>query len=163
VAGELRDAHLTEDTCRTGAILAWHQADAASDWAPQSLARQQALTLTYGAQQAGARRQALERIAEARATWHQATESARQRALAADTELRRRHPGTGLQPVHPEQGHDTRIHSNIGRKGHDLAREREADAQDETRARRTADHQELLGGQRAGRHAQPELELEAGG
>ena len=96
------------------------------------------------------------------AAWHQANEPARQRALAADTELRRRHPGIDLQPVHSEQGHGTRIHSNIGREGHDLVRQREADALYETRAPRTADRQERLGGQRGGRHAQPELEPEAG-
>src|SRR5215472_6749802 len=54
VAKELRDAHLAEETCRTDAILAWRQADTARGWAQQSLARQQALTLTSRAQQAGA-------------------------------------------------------------------------------------------------------------
>jgi hypothetical protein len=162
VAEELRDAHLTEDTCRTAAILAWHQADAAPDWAQRSLARQHALTLGSRAQQAGARRQALEQIAETRAAWHQATEPTRQRALAADAELRRRHPGIDLRPIHSEQGHGTRIRSNIGREGLDLARQREADAFYETRARRAVERQERLGG-RPGRHAEPELEPEAGG
>ncbi len=115
-AEELRDAHLAEDTCRTGAILAWHQADAARDWAQGSLARQQALALISRAQKAGALRQALGQIAEARAAWHHATEPTRQRALAAETELRRRHPGIDLPPFHSEQEHGARTQHNVGRE-----------------------------------------------
>jgi hypothetical protein len=163
VADELRDAHLAEDTCRTGAILAWRQADTAQDWAQQSLARQQALTLTSRAQQAGARRQALEQAAEARAAWHQATEPARQQALGADTELRRRHPGIDLTPLHTAQEPGAETKPNVGKEGHELVRQPEVDAFYEMLARRTAGRQAGLGGQRAGRHAQPELEREAGG
>src|SRR5262249_10147794 len=135
--------------------------EAAAGWAQRSLARQQALTLTSRAQQAEARRQALEQIARARAAWHQATEPTRQQAYAADTELRRRHPGIDLRPLHSEQGHGTQ--PKVGREGHELVRVREADAFYGMRARRTADRLERQGGQRTGQHAQPELELEAGG
>jgi hypothetical protein len=102
-ARELREAHLAEDACRADAALAWQQADAARNWAERSLAQQRALELSSRVQQAGARRQALEHIAEARVAWHKATESARQRALAADTELRRRHSCIELSPLHPEE------------------------------------------------------------
>jgi hypothetical protein len=163
VAEDLREAHLAEDTCRADAVLAWHQADAARDWVERSLARQQALALSSRAQQAGGRRQALDQIAEARGAWREATEQARQRALAADTELRRRHPGIDRQPLHPEQEHGVRTQPNIGSERGELMRQREAEALRETRARRTADRQEPLGGRRAGRHAQPDLEPEAGG
>jgi hypothetical protein len=36
---------------------------------------------------------------EARRLWHRATEVSRQRALVADTELRRRHPGMQFPPL----------------------------------------------------------------
>ena len=40
-------------------------------------------------------------MAEARRRWHAATELTRQRALAADAELRRRYPDAELPPLHP--------------------------------------------------------------
>ena len=54
------------------------------------------------AQEVGAYREALTEIAEARRRWHAATGLDRQRALMADTELRRRHPDVELPPLHPE-------------------------------------------------------------
>ena len=56
----------------------------------------------YGAlaQEVGAYREALTEVAEARRRWHAATELDRQRALIADTELRRRHPEAELPPLH---------------------------------------------------------------
>jgi Protein of unknown function (DUF664) len=128
VAEGLRDAHLAEDTSRTSAILAWHQADAAQGWAQRSLGRQHALALSSRAQQAGIRRQALEQMTEVRAAWYHATEPTRQRALAADTELCRRHPGIDLPPLHPEQEHTPPTQPNIGRESEDLKRQREAHA-----------------------------------
>jgi len=114
VAGDLREAHLAEDACRADAVMAWQQADAPRDWAERSLARQQALALSSRAQQAGARRQALEQIAEARVAWHEVTEPTRQRALAADAELRRRHPGIDLPPLHPQEQHAAAIAAQAG-------------------------------------------------
>jgi len=163
VAERLRDAHLAEDTCRTGAILAWHQADDAQGWAERSLARQQALELSSRAQEAGARRQALEQAAEARAAWHQATEPGRQQAMTADTELRRRHPGIDLTPLHTEQQHGTRTQPGVGWRGDDLGRQHGARALGEPRPRRTAGHEEPQAAFRAGRQTQPNLEPEAGG
>src|SRR6185437_7085894 len=110
---------------RRGAILPWHQAETAQGWAQRSLARQQALELTSRAQQAGARRQAFEQRTEARTAWHHATEPIWQRAQAADTELRRRHPGIDLPPLRPEQEDGALTQPNIGRH-EDLRREREA-------------------------------------
>ena len=49
---------------------------------------------------------ALADIAAARQRWHTATEADRQRALMADTELRRRHPDLELPPLHPEEDMD---------------------------------------------------------
>jgi hypothetical protein len=55
------------------------------------------------AQELGARREQLAEIDDARRAWHAATEESRQRALVADTELRRRHPGMDLPPLHPDE------------------------------------------------------------
>jgi hypothetical protein len=45
--------------------------------------------------------EALTQVAVARLAWRSATEQARQRALAADAELRRRHPEIEVPPLHP--------------------------------------------------------------
>ena len=93
VAGELRDAHLAEDTYRADAVRAWHRADAAAERGRAGQARQEAEEYSALAQEVGAYREALTEVAEARRRWHAATELARQRALAADAELRRAPPG----------------------------------------------------------------------
>jgi conjugative relaxase-like TrwC/TraI family protein len=96
VTRELREAYLAEDRYRAGAVLARHRAEAAQGWARRSLARQQALELSALGRRARTRRQSLEHVAEARHAWHEATAEARRHALAADNELRRRHPGIDL-------------------------------------------------------------------
>jgi hypothetical protein len=101
VADELRHAHLAEDRYRADAVRAWYRADAAANRAERAQARQEAEGFSALAQEVGARRQALTEVAEARRRWHAATELTRQQALAADAELRRRHPDTELPPLHP--------------------------------------------------------------
>jgi AAA domain len=101
VADELRDAHIAEDTYRADAVLAWHRADAAADEAERTGALREAEEYGALAQEVGAYCEALTEIAEARRRWHAATELDRQRALIADTELRRRHPEVELPPLHP--------------------------------------------------------------
>jgi AAA domain len=103
VAGELREAHLAEDTYRADAVRAWHRADAAADEAERAQARQEAEQHSALAQEVGAHREALTEIAAARRAWHAATELDREKALMADTELRRRHPDAELPPLHPEK------------------------------------------------------------
>jgi conjugative relaxase-like TrwC/TraI family protein len=100
VADELRDAHIAEDTYRADAVLAWHRADAAPDEAGRAGALREAEEYGALAQEIGAYREALTEVAEARRRWHAATEQDRQRALTADTELRRRHPEAELPPLH---------------------------------------------------------------
>jgi hypothetical protein len=100
VAGELRAAHLAEDTYRTNAIRAWHRADAATGVIKRAQAQRLAEHYSVLAQEVGAHREALTEVAEARRRWHTATEQTRQQALAADAELRRRHPDTELPPLH---------------------------------------------------------------
>ncbi len=100
VADELRDAHIAEDTYRADAVLAWHRADAAPDEAERAGALREAGEYGALAQEVGAYREALTEVAEARRRWHAATELDRQRALTADTELRRRHPEAEIPPLH---------------------------------------------------------------
>ena len=101
VAAELRDAHIAEDTYRADAVLAWHRADAAADETERTGFLREAGEYGALAQEVGAYREALTQVAEARRRWHTATEQDRQRALAADTELRRRHPEAELPPLQP--------------------------------------------------------------
>ena len=100
VAGELREAHLAEDSYRADAILAWHRADAAADDAGRDRALREAEGFSALAQEIGAYREALTEVAEARRRWHAATELDRQRAISADAELRRRYPESELPPLH---------------------------------------------------------------
>ena len=102
VARELREAHIAEDTYRADAVRAWQRTDAAAGQAEREQARREAEGYGALAQDVGAHREALAEIAETRRRWHEATEPDRQRALAADTELRRRHPEIELPPLHPE-------------------------------------------------------------
>jgi conjugative relaxase-like TrwC/TraI family protein len=101
VADELRDAHIAEETYRADAVLAWHRADAAADEAERARVLREAGEYGALAQEVGAYREALTEVAEARQRWHAATEPDRQRALIADTELRRRHPDAELPPLQP--------------------------------------------------------------
>lgn len=100
VARELREAFIAEDTYRADAVIAWHRVDATGDPGERESARCDAEGLTAVVQEVGERREALAEIDQARRAWHEATEESRQRALAADTELRRRHPGIDLPPLH---------------------------------------------------------------
>jgi conjugative relaxase-like TrwC/TraI family protein len=103
VVDELRSAHLAEDAYRTDAVRAWHRADATTDPAEQASIRQEAEQSGALAQEIGAYREALTEVAEARRHWHAATEPDRQQAVAADAELRRRHPDLELPPLHPAE------------------------------------------------------------
>jgi hypothetical protein len=102
VAAELREAAIAADTYHADAVLAWYRADAAADLAERESAQEEAEALSVLAQEVGAHRDALAEIDEARRAWHAATDATRQRALAADTELRRRHPGIDLPLLETE-------------------------------------------------------------
>jgi len=102
VAGELREAHIAEDTYRADAVHAWHRADAAGAETERDQARHEAEAFSALAQEVGAHREALAEVANARRAWHAATEASRWRALIADTELRRWYSGINLAPVHAD-------------------------------------------------------------
>lgn len=103
VADELREAHLAENAYRADAVRAWHRVDAAADKADRAQARQEAERYSALAQEVGAHREALTEVAEARRRWHDAIELARQQALAADAQLRQRHPEADLPPLHSKE------------------------------------------------------------
>ena len=104
VAGEARDAHIAEDSYRADAVHAWYRADIAADKAAREKARQGAEQFSALAQEVGSYREKLTQITDARRAWNAATEASRQRALMADTELRRRHLHVELPPLHsPEE------------------------------------------------------------
>ncbi len=100
VRGEIRRAQIDADRARRNA-----EAAATAD-ARQRL--MQLATVRAGWEQAV--RDLAARLAEAQAgydAWEQATAPTRDRAVAADAELRRRHPDTWIEPLraqHPEQG-----------------------------------------------------------
>ena len=108
VAGELRAAHLAEDAYRAQAVRTWHRADAETGVISRARAQRLAARYSALAQEVGAYREALTEVAETRRRWHTATDQNRQQALAADAELRRRHPNLELPPLHlpddPTQG-----------------------------------------------------------
>jgi hypothetical protein len=106
VVGELRDAHIAEDTYRADAVRAWHRADAAADEAERTRVRREAKEHGALAQEVGAYREALTEVAEARRRWHAATALDRQRALMSDTELRRRYPDAELPSLHSREEPD---------------------------------------------------------
>ncbi len=103
VVSELREAHLAEDTYRSDAVRVWYRADAAADETERAQAQREAQESSALAQEVDAHREDLAEVAAARRAWHAATELDRQRALMADTELRRRHPGAELPPLHPDE------------------------------------------------------------
>jgi hypothetical protein len=106
VVAELREAHLAEDAHRADAVHAWYRVDAAPDEAQRDAARHEAEANSSLAQEVGAHREALAEVDEARRRWHAATEVPRQKALMADTELRRRHADLELPRLHPAEEAD---------------------------------------------------------
>ncbi len=103
VARELREACIAEDTYRADAVQAWHRVDAAADQDAQAEAHREAEGLSELAQDVGVQRERLAEIDQARRAWHAVTEDSRQRALVADSELRRRHSGIELPLLHPDE------------------------------------------------------------
>ena len=93
-----RDAHVR-------AVRAKYEASAASDGA--AFGRQLLLAQTWRALEAKAAREAdmFASVQETRGKWQQLTQPILQLAIAADTELRRRHPGMRIEPLrsHPAE------------------------------------------------------------
>jgi len=101
VAEELRLMRVAERDARVNAVRAEHEGTAASD--EQTAARHCQLARIWRALEAKAAREA-EMFAAAQDTrreWEAITETTRRTALAADTELRRRHPDMRIEPLRP--------------------------------------------------------------
>jgi hypothetical protein len=99
VGEEMRLARLQARTAYENAIREEHEARAAS--VPESMQRHEYLVGMWRAMEAKATRIAamLTDAQETRRQWAAMTESTRRVAVAADLELRRRHPGQVLEPL----------------------------------------------------------------
>ena len=99
VAEELRLARLQARTAWENTIRAEHEACAAAD--PEAARRHQAAASMWRAMETKATRIAdeLAAVHETRRQWDALTEPTRRVAVAADMELRRRHPDMDLEPL----------------------------------------------------------------
>lgn len=104
VAEELRLARLQARTARENTTRATHAARAAAD--PQTAARHRDLARIWDAMHTRATSVAgtLATAQQTRRQWAALTDSTRRMALAADLELRRRHPDAKLPPLVPPAG-----------------------------------------------------------
>jgi TrwC relaxase/AAA domain len=101
VARELRLMRITERDAQVHAIRAEHETRAAKD--ENTAARHRQLAEIWRALEAKAAKEAAI-FAEAQDTrrhWEAVTETTRRIAIAADLELRRRHPGLRIEPLRP--------------------------------------------------------------
>ena len=101
VAEELRLACIAERDAHVNAIRAEHERRAAHD--EQAAARHQQLARIWRALEAKAATEAgiFAAAQETRRQWETVTEPTRRIAIAADLELRRRHPGRRIPPLRP--------------------------------------------------------------
>ena len=99
VAAELRLTMRAGDGARERAVRAEFEAQAATDAAVRARHREQAGLWRQLEAKAGQERAAFAAARETRAAWDEITGPTRRVALAADVELRRRHPGMQLDPL----------------------------------------------------------------
>jgi conjugative relaxase-like TrwC/TraI family protein len=101
VAEELRIMRKAERDAHVNAIRAEHESRAAKD--EQTAARHQQLAGIWQALEAKAAKEAamFTAVQDTRQHWEAVTETTRRIAIAADIELRRRHPGIQLEPLRP--------------------------------------------------------------
>jgi hypothetical protein len=101
VAEELRLMHIAQRDAHVSAVRAEHDAAAASD--PGTAARHQELAATWHALETKAAQEVatFSITQDTRRHWEQVTQTTRAIAIAADTELRRRHPRLRLGPLRP--------------------------------------------------------------
>ena len=101
VAEELRLARIAERDAHVNAIRAEHERRAAHD--DQAAARHQQLARIWRALEAKAATEAgiFAATQQTRRQWETVTEPTRRIAIAADLELRRRHPGRQIPPLRP--------------------------------------------------------------
>jgi hypothetical protein len=109
VSEELRLMRLAERDAHVNAVRAEHESHATHD--EQAAARHRTLARSYRALQAKATREAaiFSAAQETRRQWETVTETTRRIAIAADAELRRRHPGLRIKPLRPHPAEATGI------------------------------------------------------
>ena len=121
VAEELRLMRQAERDAHVNAVRAEHEHRAAHD--PQTAARHQHLARIWRALEAKAAREAemFAAVQETRRQWEAVTQTTRRIAIAADLELRRRHPDLPIPPLRPhpaEQDGDPRTVHRTSRPGY---------------------------------------------
>jgi conjugative relaxase-like TrwC/TraI family protein len=101
VAEELRLMRKAERDAHVNAVRAEHESRATKD--EQTAARHQQLARSWQALEAKAAKEAaiFTAVQDTRHQWEAVTETTRRIAIAADIELRRRHPGLQLEPLRP--------------------------------------------------------------
>jgi hypothetical protein len=101
VAEELRLMRLTERDAHVNAVRAEHESRATKN--EHTVARHQQLAGIWRALEAKAAKEAamVTAVQDTRQQWEAVTETTRRVAIAADIELRRRHPGLQLEPLRP--------------------------------------------------------------
>jgi hypothetical protein len=101
VADELRLMRVAERDAHVNAVRAEHESRAAKD--EQIAARHQQFAGIWQALEAKAAKEAaiFTAVQDTRQQWEAVTETTRRIAIAADIELRRRHPGSQLEPLRP--------------------------------------------------------------
>ena len=101
VSEELRLMRQAERDAHVNAVRAEHEHRAAHD--PQTAARHQDLARIWRALETKAAREAqvFAAVQETRRQWEAITQATRRIAIAADLELRRRHPGLAIPPLRP--------------------------------------------------------------
>ena len=101
VAEELRLMRITERDAHVNAVRAEHESNAAHD--ENTAARHRQLAGIWRALEAKAAAEAAMFAAaqDTRRQWEAVTETTRRIAIAADIELRRRHPGAQIEPLRP--------------------------------------------------------------
>jgi len=109
VAEELRLALIAERDAHVNAVRAEHELRAAHD--DQTAGRHQQLARIWRALEAKAATEVgmFAAAQETRRQWNAVTEPTRQVAIAADLELRRRHPGRQIPPLRPHPAEADRI------------------------------------------------------
>ena len=101
VTEELRLMRTAERDAHVNAIRADHETRAAKD--EQTAGRHRQLAAIWRALEAKAAREAdmFAAVQDTRRQWETVTETTRTMAIAADAELRRRHPGLQIEPLRP--------------------------------------------------------------
>ncbi|MGH3393499.1 MAG: AAA family ATPase, partial [Streptosporangiaceae bacterium] len=121
VAEELRLMHIAERDTHVRAVRAEHDAAAARE--DHTATRHRRLAVTWRALEAKAAREAamFTTAQDTRRHWAAITETTRRIAIAADIELRRRHPRMHIGPLRPHPAEAEHLTYPVSAEQHDVA------------------------------------------